>query len=202
MDFEGLLHFVATQMRMAREVHTCYEAGAFGYHLHHRLTALGVTNYVLQSQDWDERQGREERPYRCPGTLPAARPLRAGDLKAFSMERVPTAEEERERAISRQRQQLVRERLRLQAMGRSLLAMHGIHVSGKWWQGQNLEQSPQRGTGVGDQAPGGFQPSHRAVGSRVSEAHLTDRGGGGPKDPQRSRALLGICFFHPRCEYP
>jgi hypothetical protein len=30
----------------------------------------------------------------------------------------------------------VRERQRLQAMGRSLLAMHGIHVSGKWWQGK------------------------------------------------------------------
>jgi hypothetical protein len=50
MDFEGLLHFVARQKRMAREVHTCYEAGAFGYHLHHRLTALGVTNYVVQPQ--------------------------------------------------------------------------------------------------------------------------------------------------------
>jgi hypothetical protein len=27
MDFGGLLHFVARQKRMAREVHTCYEAG-------------------------------------------------------------------------------------------------------------------------------------------------------------------------------
>ena len=44
--------------------------------------------------------------------------------KAFSVVRVPTAEEERKRAISRQRQQL-------QALGRSLLAMYGIHVSGK-----------------------------------------------------------------------
>lgn len=48
IDFEGLLHFVAMQKRMAREVHACYEAGAFGYHLHHRLIALGVTNYVVQ----------------------------------------------------------------------------------------------------------------------------------------------------------
>jgi hypothetical protein len=31
MDFEGLLHFVARQKRMDREVHTCYETGAFGY---------------------------------------------------------------------------------------------------------------------------------------------------------------------------
>jgi hypothetical protein len=30
MDFEGLLHFVARQKRMAREIHTCDEAGAFG----------------------------------------------------------------------------------------------------------------------------------------------------------------------------
>ena len=39
------------------------------------------------------------------------------------MVRVPTAVEERGRQ-------------RLQAMGRSLLAMRGIHVSGKWWQGK------------------------------------------------------------------
>jgi transposase len=50
--------------------------------------------------------------------------------------RVPSEEEERERAVSRQRGQLVRERQRLQAMGRSLLAMHGIHVTGKWWRGK------------------------------------------------------------------
>ena len=30
MDLDGLLHFVAKQQRLAREVHTCYEAGAFG----------------------------------------------------------------------------------------------------------------------------------------------------------------------------
>jgi transposase len=45
-------------------------------------------------------------------------------------------DEERERAITRQRQQLVRERQRLAAMGRSLLAMHNIHVTGKWWKGK------------------------------------------------------------------
>lgn len=59
-----------------------------------------------------------------------------GNRKAFSVVRVPSEEEERERAFSRQRQQLVRERQRLQAMGRSLLAMHGIHVTGKWWRGK------------------------------------------------------------------
>ena len=107
MDFEGLLHFVARQKRMAREVHTCYEAGAFGYHLHHRLTALGVNNYVVQPQDWDER-GKGVKNDRIDAQALCQRLDRyvRGNLKAFSVVRVPTAEEERERAISRQRQHL------------------------------------------------------------------------------------------------
>jgi transposase len=50
--------------------------------------------------------------------------------------RVPTSNEERERALSRQRQQILRERQRFQSIGRSLLASHGIHVTGKWWKGR------------------------------------------------------------------
>jgi hypothetical protein len=42
MDIDGLLHFVAKQQRLASEVHTCYEAGAFGYYLHRKLEAKGV----------------------------------------------------------------------------------------------------------------------------------------------------------------
>ena len=55
MEIDGLLHFVAKQQGLAREVHTCYEAGAFGYHLHRKLGAMGVSNLVVQPQDWDER---------------------------------------------------------------------------------------------------------------------------------------------------
>lgn len=55
MDFHGLLRFVVRQKDLAREVHTCYEAGAFGYHLHRKLERLGVHNLVVQPQDWDER---------------------------------------------------------------------------------------------------------------------------------------------------
>jgi hypothetical protein len=42
MTFEALLRFVAKQQDLAGEVHTCYEAGAFGYYLHRKLEALGV----------------------------------------------------------------------------------------------------------------------------------------------------------------
>ncbi|MCX6880004.1 MAG: hypothetical protein NTW21_40315 [Verrucomicrobia bacterium] len=55
MTFERLLHFVAKQRRLAREGFTCYEADAFGYHLHRQLEQLGVTNYVVEPQDWDEQ---------------------------------------------------------------------------------------------------------------------------------------------------
>ena len=55
MSLPGLLRFVAKQKGLCREVHTCYEAGAFGYHLHRRLEAMGVRNLVVQPQDWDER---------------------------------------------------------------------------------------------------------------------------------------------------
>lgn len=137
MTFDGLLHFIAKQQRIAREVFTCYEAGAFGFHLHRKLTEMGVTNYVVQPQDWDDR-GKGVKTDRIDALALCQRLDRytRGNRKAFSIVRVPTEDEERERAFTRQRGQIVRERQRLQAMGRSLLASHGIHVTGKWWKGK------------------------------------------------------------------
>lgn len=139
-NYEGLLRFVARQQKLAIEVYTCYEAGAFGYHLHRQLEKMGVTNYVVQPQDWDER-GKGVKNDRLDALALCQRLDRftRGNRKAFSIVRVPTVEEEKERAFTRQRQQIVRERQRLQAMGRSLLASHGIHVTGKWWKGKTWE---------------------------------------------------------------
>lgn len=50
MDLNGLLHCVAKQQRLPREVHTCYEAEAFGFSLHRKLVAVGVHNVVVQPQ--------------------------------------------------------------------------------------------------------------------------------------------------------
>lgn len=41
-----------------------------------------------------------------------------------------------ERALSRQHQQLLLEWQQLQRLVRNLLAMHGIHLGGKWWKGK------------------------------------------------------------------
>jgi transposase len=138
---------VAKQQRLAREVFTCYEAGAFGYHLHRKLAAMGVTNYVVQPQDWDER-GKGVKNDRLDAMALCQRLDRytRGNRKAFSIVRVPSEDEERDRAFTRQRQQIVRERQRLQAMGRSLLSSPGIPVTGKWWTGKTWKL-------IGEEAP-------------------------------------------------
>ena len=92
-----------------------------------------MSNLVVQAQDWDER-GRGVKTDRVDA-LPLCQRLGRyvrGKREAFSAVRVPAGEEERERATSQQRGQLVRERKRRQFMGRSSLAMHGIHGTGKW----------------------------------------------------------------------
>jgi transposase len=98
MTFDGLLRFVVKQQGLARGVHTCYEAGAFGYYLHRKLEALGVHNLVVQPQDWDER-GKGVKTDRIDALAQCPRWDRyvRGNRKAFSVVRVPSEEEERER---------------------------------------------------------------------------------------------------------
>ena len=151
MTCDELLLFVVKQQKLTNKVVTCFEAGASGFHLHRRLEELGIKNYVVQPQDWDER-GKGVKNDRLDAAALCQRLDRyeRGNKKAFSVVRIPTVDEERERAITRQRQQLVRERQRLAAMGRSLLAMHNIHVTGKWWKGKGMDRAQNTGSCVGD----------------------------------------------------
>jgi hypothetical protein len=45
------LEWTKKQTELAHKVYSCYEAGPFGYSLHRKLTALGVTNYVVRPRD-------------------------------------------------------------------------------------------------------------------------------------------------------
>src|SRR6266481_1327114 len=56
-----------------------------------------------------------------------------GNRDALAIVRVPSEEEERSRAIHRQREQLVRTRKRLEAQGRSLMVNHGLEPVQNWW---------------------------------------------------------------------
>lgn len=130
------LAWVKTQLTLATAVHSCYEAGPFGYGLHRGLVALGVRNLVVQPVCLDERHTGVNHDKSDAREL-AQRLDRyvAGNPRALATVRVPTPEEEQKRAASRQREQLKREVKRIAAQGKSLLLNHGYREKGVWWKG-------------------------------------------------------------------
>lgn len=131
---EGFLKFVEKQLEQAEEVYTCYEAGPFGYGLHRQLTEMKVTNWVVRPQKWDELS----KGIKTDKTDALALVLRLsryvdGNRKELAVIRVPSPEEEQERAMTRHREQLSQERKRLEAQGRSLLLYYGTRFKGQWW---------------------------------------------------------------------
>jgi transposase len=117
MTFDELLLFVVKQQRLTNKVVTCYEAGAFEFYLRRRFEELGIQNYVVQPEDWDGRdKGVKNDRLEASALCQRLDRYERGNQKAFSIFRIPTVDEERERAITRQREQLVRERQRLAAV--------------------------------------------------------------------------------------
>lgn len=129
------LQWVKTQLTLAETVHSCYEAGPFGFLLHRQLTDLGVKNVVVQPVCLDERHTHvnHDKSDARELVLRLDRYV-AGNTKALATVRVPTAAEEQKRAQSRQREQLKREVQRLAAQGRSLLLTQGWREKKGWWE--------------------------------------------------------------------
>jgi len=129
------LAWVKTQLLLAEEVHSCYEAGPFGYGLHRDLVKLGVKNVVVQPVCLDERHTGVNHDKSDAKEL-ALRLDRyaAGNTHALATVRIPTPEEEQKRAASRQREQLKREVQRLAAQGRSLLLTQAWREKKGWWE--------------------------------------------------------------------
>ena len=129
------LDWIKTQLRLAEQVHSCYEAGPFGYGLHRKLVALGVKNLVVRPVCLDERHTGVNHDKSDAKAL-ALRLDRyvAGNSHALASVRVPTPEEEQKRAASRQREQLKREVQRVAAQGRSLLLTQGRREIKGWWE--------------------------------------------------------------------
>ena len=135
------LRWVKRQVEQGYEVISCYEAGPTGYWLHRELEAVGVTNYVVCPTRLDSR-GKGVNTDKTDAQELVVRLDRyvAGNRKAFSVVRVPTPEQEQKRALSRQREQLRRQRLRVAAQGRMLLLGQGYRESNFWWQAQRWER--------------------------------------------------------------
>lgn len=122
------------QLELARRVVCCYEAGPFGYTLHRRLAAAGITCHVVRPQDWDRHGQRVKTDGRDARELVEALARYAGGNRhAMAVVRVPTVEQEARRAVGRQREQMVKEAKRLAATGRSHGMLQGHRVTGRWW---------------------------------------------------------------------
>jgi transposase len=132
--------WVKTQLAQAGAVHSCYEAGPFGYGLHRDLTALGVQNLVVQPVCLDERHKGVNHDKSDAKEL-ALRLDRyvSGNTHALATVRVPTPAEEQQRISSRQREQLQRAVQRLAAQGRSLLLTQGWREKKGWWEGRRWQ---------------------------------------------------------------
>ena len=133
--------WVKTQLTLADAVHSCYEAGPFGYGLHRQLVQLGVHNVVVQPVCLDEHHKgvNHDQSDARQLALNLDRYV-AGNTKALATVRVPTPEEEQKRIQSRQREQLKREVQRVAAQGRSLLLTQGYREKNRWWEEKRWER--------------------------------------------------------------
>jgi len=127
--------FVRRQLSRADAVHSCYEAGPFGYVLHRQLAAMGVHNLVVRPRDWSTYGERVKTDSRDAAALCSCldRYL-AGNRGALAVVRVPSEAEEAARAIGRQRQALARERVRLTVQGKSAALLRGCALPKDWWE--------------------------------------------------------------------
>jgi transposase len=132
---QEFIPWVKKQLEQAEAVHTCYEAGPFGYGLHRTLLGLGIKNVVVRPQNWDElHKGVKTDKFDALALTQRLDRYVQGNLNALAIVRVPTPAQELARSQSRQREQLLRHRLRLEAQGRSLMLFNGLRVKGRWWQ--------------------------------------------------------------------
>jgi transposase len=136
---EAFVHWVAKLKSQGSEVHAVYEACGFGFGLQRNLTALGIHCYVVCPQKLDQQNRR----VKTDGLDAKALCLKLdrfvqGTRDALALVRVPTEQEEQQRAIHRQREQLVKARKQLEAQGRSLMVNHGIEPVKNWWKRGNF----------------------------------------------------------------
>jgi transposase len=94
-----------------------------------------VTSYVVVPQKWDEQNQRVKTDPRDARALcdRLDRYVR-GNTTAFTVVRVPTAEQEQRRAVGRQRGRLGKERQRSVVRGHGLMLAQGVQAPPDWWE--------------------------------------------------------------------
>lgn len=110
----------------AAAIACCFEAGQDGFWLHRLLTDHGVASYVVEPTSiLVSRRAKTDR-LDAEGLLRVLVTWLAGDRQACSMVRVPPPEEEDAKRPHREREHLVRERIRIENRIMALLATQGV----------------------------------------------------------------------------
>jgi transposase len=121
-------------------VASCYEAGRDGFWIHRALTAVGVTNRVVDSASIEvNRRARRAKTDRLDALKLVRMLVRvcAGERRVWSEVRVPTVATEAARQVSRERTALTQEHTRLVNQMRGWLATWGATLPSRrpaaWW---------------------------------------------------------------------
>src|SRR6201981_3096274 len=139
-----LLLYVDKQCEQAEEVVVVYEAGPLGYGLYRKLTARGVKCLVCAPDSSQQKRKRRKNNQIDARTLTSNLfNYVNGNEGALQLVRVPTPEQEQARLVSRQHDQLVKERKRLGAEGNALLLSQGFGSLKNWWRPKALNRLKQ-----------------------------------------------------------
>lgn len=131
---EQFVEWAKERLEEAGQVHSCYEAGAFGYVLHRRLEALGVRNVVVRPRNWDEYGKKVKTDQRDALALCGMLDRRlAGNTEALCVIRVPAEDQEKARGQTRQRDSLVSDRARMSNRGLGTARYYGYDLPQRWW---------------------------------------------------------------------
>jgi transposase len=108
---------------------SCYEAGRDGFWVHRAFTALGITNYVVDSASIEgNRRGRQAKSDRLDTAALLAKLGRyvGGERGVWSVVHVPSVDDEDRRQLHRELFTITRERTRVVNRIKGLLALHGV----------------------------------------------------------------------------
>jgi transposase len=161
-DIDGLLALIERLRTRVEQktgqpvqVISCYEAGYDGFWLDRKLKAEGVINYVMDpaSIQVDRRARRVKTDaVDADALLRALMAFCRGERKVCSMVRVPTRDEEDAKRLSREREQLIKERVRHVNRIKGLCATQGIYDY-QPLKANRLERLDELRTGDGNPLP-------------------------------------------------
>ena len=134
MKPEKFLRWIHELRGQCEELHSCYEAGPFGYGLHRKLSAMGVNNHVIRPINWDTHGQNVKTDARDAYQMALALDgyLRGND-RSFTVVRVPSEAEERKRSLTRLRQSFVKERGRSAKRGLGMGLYYDYPLPSGWW---------------------------------------------------------------------